>query len=316
MAPLPHRLRWAGLSQWLDQRPARRGYLLVLAATLFWSTSGTFIRLITQTYGLSAWTLAFWRDTLCFAALLAICRLQGQRLDRVARRDWPRLAALGAVSIGIFHVLWASAVVLIPVAVATVLNYTAPFFVVLWTWLAWRQRPSRRQTSALVLAFAGCLLVTGAYRVGAQDLDWTGLLVGLSTGVTYAGFTLIGKPLQARYSDWVVLAYAFGFGALTILLLRPPAPLGMLGQPAGAWLWMVVLVLVSTVGGFGLYLAGLRNLSASTASITATLEPVMAAGLAFLLLGELIGPIQMLGGLLVIVAVSLLSLPTHAKTVR
>jgi DME family drug/metabolite transporter len=289
---------------------------LVLAATLFWSTSGTFIRLITQRYGLSAWTLAFWRDTLCFAALVAICLARGQRLGRVAPRDWPRLAALGAVSIGIFHVLWATAVVLIPVAVATVLNYTAPFFVVLWAWLAWRQRPSQRQTAALLLAFAGCLLVTGAYRAGTQDLNWIGLLVGLSTGVTYAGFTLLGKPLQARYSDWVVLTYAFGFGALAILVLQPAAPLGMLAQPAGAWLWMAALVLVSTVGGFGLYLAGLRHLSASTASITATLEPVMAAGLAFLLLGELIAPVQMLGGVLVIAAVSLLSLPTHARTVR
>jgi drug/metabolite transporter (DMT)-like permease len=316
MAPWPHRLDWAGLSQWLAQRPDRRGYVLVLAATLFWSTSGTFIRLITQTYTLSAWTLAFWRDTLSFAALLVICLSQGQRLDRVARRDWPRLATLGAISIGIFHVLWATAVVVIPVAVATVLNYTAPFFVVLWSWWVWRQRPSRRQVTALLLAFVGCLLVTGAYRAGAQHLNWPGLLVGLSTGVTYAGFTLLGKPLQARYSDWIVLTYAFGFGALTILLLRPSAPSGMWGQPLGAWLWMTVLVFVSTVGGFGLYLAGLRSLSASTASITATLEPVMAAALAFVLLGELIAPAQMLGGLLVIGAVSLLSLPTHANPIR
>jgi drug/metabolite transporter (DMT)-like permease len=79
---------------------------------------------------------------------------------------------------------------------------------------------------------------------------------------------------------------------------------------------MTELVFVSTVGGFGLYLAGLRSLSASTASITATLEPVMAAALAFVLLGELIAPAQMLGGLLVIGAVSLLSLPTHAHPIR
>jgi drug/metabolite transporter (DMT)-like permease len=82
----------------------------------------------------------------------------------------------------------------------------------------------------------------------------------------------------------------------------------MLGQPAGAWLWLAVLVLFSTVGGFSLYAAGLKALPASSASITATLEPVMAALLALALLGEVIGPLQMLGGALVVGAVILLSL--------
>jgi DME family drug/metabolite transporter len=315
MAPVSNAVGLAGMRRWLAGKSSRRGYALVLIATLFWSTSGTFIRLITQQYELTAWTLAFWRDALSFAALLIICLALGKRLGGIARRDWPRLAALGAISIGIFHVLWATAVVLIPVAVATVLNYTAPFFVVLAAWGLWRQRPTRRQVAALLLAFAGCLLVTGAYRAGAQALNWIGLLVGLSTGLTYAIFTVIGKPLLQRYEYWVVLAYAFGFGALTILFLRPSAPLGLLGRPPAAWLWMAVLVLVSTVGGFGLYMAGLRYLSASAASITATLEPVMAAGLAFVLLGELIAPVQMIGGVLVIAAVGLLALPSHADSV-
>ncbi len=292
---------------WLAAGQIRRGYLLVLAAALCWSTSGTFIKIIVRDYGLSAWTLAFWRDLLTGAVLLAIRLGLGPAALRVARRDWPRLAALGAISIGIFHVLWATAVTLIPVAVATVLNYTAPAFVVLLAWLLWHERPSRRQWSALGLALAGCALVTGAYRVGATDLNWPGMLVGLSTGLTYGAFTIIGKPALKRYDTWTVLVYAFAFGALTVFLLRPDAPWPMLRLGVGAWLWMGVLVLVSTVSGFGLYAAGLRDLSASSASITATVEPVMAAGLAFILLHEVVGPGQLLGGALVIAAVVLLS---------
>ncbi len=312
MATVSRTTSAAGVRRWLAARPARRGYLLVLIATLFWSTSGTFIHLITQRYGLTAWTMAFWRDSLSFIALAAICLAARKRPLWVARGDWPRLAALGALCIGIFHVLWARAVMMIPVAIATVLNYTAPFFVVLGAWLLWRERPSRRQVAALLLAFAGCLLVTGAYDASTLSrsgpgLSWAGVLVGLSTGVVYAGLTLIGKPLLKRYDNWIVITYAFGFGALTVGLLRPSAPLGMLGAPAGAWVWMAVLVLVSTVAGFGLYTAGLRDLSASNASIAATLEPVIAAGLAFVLLGQALAPVQMLGGALVIAAVILLS---------
>jgi drug/metabolite transporter (DMT)-like permease len=103
------------------------------------------------------------------------------------------------------------------------------------------------------------------------------------------------------------LTYAFGFATLTLALLRPGAALEMLARPLNAWLWVVALVLISTVTGFGFYAAGLKYLSASSASITATLEPVIAAGLAFALLGEVIGPVQMLGGGLVIAAVVLLA---------
>lgn len=326
----------------------RRGYLLVLAATFCWATSGTFIKIILQTYGLSAWTLAFWRDLFTFSIFLAITAslgisesvaqasslrtgrlgslpysvaqassLRGGRLRslphlfeylRVERCDLPRFAAMGAISIGIFHVLWALAVMMIPVAVATVLNYTSPAFVVLFAWVLWRERLNRRQTLALVLAFAGCVLVTGAYRLTDADVNWPGLLVGLSTGLTYGLFTIIGKPALKRYDSWTVLTYAFGFATLTLLILQPGAALAMFDMPLGAWLWILILVLVSTVTGFSLYMSGLKHLSASSASITATLEPVIATGFAYALLGEVIGPVQMLGGVLVIGAVILLTL--------
>ncbi len=286
---------------------ARRGYLLVLAATVCWATSGTFIKIILQTYGLSAWTLAFWRDLFTFSIFLAITASMGAAKLRVERRDLLRFAALGAISIGIFHVLWALAVTMIPVAVATVLNYTAPVFVVLFAWALWHERPNRRQTMALLLAFAGCVLVTGAYKLADASVNWLGLLVGLSTGLTYGLFTIVGKPTLKRYDSWTVLTYAFGFATLTLLILQPGAALAMFARPLSAWLWILTLVIVSTVTGFGFYMKGLTFLSASSASITATLEPVIATGFAYTLLGEVIGPVQMIGGALVILAVILLA---------
>jgi len=77
---------------------------------------------------------------------------------------------------------------------------------------------------------------------------------------------------------------------------------------------MVVLVLVSTVTGFGLYTSGLKYLSASSASITATMEPVIATGFAFVVLGEVIEPVQMAGGVLVILSVLILAVKKDAPT--
>ncbi len=291
----------------LSNQHARRGYLLVLGATACWSTSGTFIRIILTNYAFTVWSLAFWRDLFAFALFLVLALATGASRLRVARRDLLPLAAMGAISIGIFHVLWAQAVVMIPIAVATVLNYTAPFFVVLFAWLLWHERPSRNQTAALLLAFAGCLLVTGAYDVRNSNLNWLGLLVGLSTGVTYATVSIFGKTALKRYVPFTIMTYAFGFGALTILVLQPGAILQSVNLLSGAWISIAVLAIFSTVSGFALYTNGLKYLLAGSASITATLEPVIAAALAFALLGEVIGVIQLLGGLLVVAAVILLA---------
>jgi drug/metabolite transporter (DMT)-like permease len=293
------------------------GYGLVLAATVTWSTSGTFIRIILQRYSLAPWTVAVWRDTLTFfgLALLTLLVDRTQLLAPVRlpanRRGLPKLAVMGVISVGLFHVLWTQALALIPVAVATVLNYTAPAFVVLGSWLLWRERPTRRQTTALFLTLLGCLLVTEAYAVTKTQLDTVGLLLGLATGITYASYTLFSKAgvgtAPGQYGSWTIVTYAFGFAALSLWLVNPSAGLALLGAPWSAWLWMVVLALVSTAIGFAAYTSGLRFVSANSAGIISTVEPVLAAGLALVLLGEVVGIDQMLGGLLVIAAVALLT---------
>lgn len=291
----------------LSNNRAQLGYLLVLAATICWSTSGTFIKIIRHDYSLSAWSLSFYRDLFTFFIFLGIAVVRGINRLRIDRKNLIALAAMGAISIGIFHVLWAMAVTMLQVAVATVLNYTAPIFVVLFAWVLWHEKPSRRQTIAVLMAFVGCILVTGAYNIIDMNTNWLGLLVGLSTGLTYGLFTVIGKRTLRHHDSWTILTYAFGFATMTILVFKPAAPLEMLAKPLNAWLWMIVLVIVSTVMGFGLYTSGLRHLSASSASIVATMEPVIATGFAFALLGEVIEPVQMVGGIIVIISVLILA---------
>ncbi len=281
-------------------RADRRGYLLVLAGTVFWSTSGTIMKIILQRYDILPWTLAVWRDILTFLGLLVITALLGAGRLRVARRDLPQLAAMGAFGIGSFHVLWAQSVVLNPVAIATVLSYTAPAFVVLASWVLWQQRPSRRQATALALTLLGCVLVTEAYDLAHVRLNRLGLVVGLATGVTYGSYTLFGKPALERYGSWTVVTYAFGFGALTLLVSRPGAAVALFSAPWQAWAWILLLVCLSTITGFAAYTSGLRQMSAGSASIITTLEPALAAMWAFTFLGEALSPIQIAGGLLVL----------------
>ncbi|MCP4516547.1 MAG: EamA family transporter, partial [Delftia sp.] len=168
------------------------------------------------------------------------------------------------------------AVDLIGVAPAHVLNYTAPAFVILFSWLLWREPLTRRKLAALLLTFAGCALVAEVYDLSRFRLNWVGILVGLGTGVTWAAYSIFGKLSLDRYSAWTLVTYAFGLSALTILLPQPARTFSFpWSQPMHVWFWLWLLALVPSVVGFCLYTLGLRYLSASAAIITASFEPFL-----------------------------------------
>lgn len=285
------------------------GLLLVVLATVCWSTSGLFISLVVRGSGISPWGLAFWRDLGTFTCLLAGILLAGRRAQlRVRRRDVPWLAAMGAISIGLFHVMWNMTVLLNGVSVATVIQANAPIFVTLVAWLLWREPLTRRKIGAIALACIGTLLIARLDGLGDRQVTLFGLLIALAAAFAYGGFSLFGKKLVGSYSPWTILLYAFGFGALILLpfQMRTALPWPLAPQVLG---WYAALILFSTIGGFALYTSSLRRLQASVAAIVATTEVPFAAVVSYLALGERLDAWQVLGAVLVIGGVILLSWP-------
>jgi drug/metabolite transporter (DMT)-like permease len=218
------------------------------------------------------------------------------------------------ISVGLFHVLWVYAVDQIGVAPAHVFNYTAPAFVVLFSWLLWREPITRGMLAALLLTFVGCVFVARAYDWSQFQLNWKGTLVGLATGITWATYSIFSKISLQRHSPWTLITYAFGLSALVILLAQPARALSFpWSQPRHVWIWLWLLALVPTVTGFCLYTWALRYLSASGAIITATTETVLAALLAYLLFGEVLAPLQILGAALIVLGLVSISKESSSK---
>jgi drug/metabolite transporter, DME family len=288
------------------------GLLLVILATASWSTSGIFISWVAQGGGLTPVGLAFWRDLATFTSLLIGILVLRPGLVKVASRDLPWLAAMGAISIGLFHVLWNTNILMNGASVATVIQNNAPIFVTFVAWLIWKEPLTSRKILAIALAVLGTVLISKLGRMdgtgAGNTLTLTGLLVGLASAMAYGTFTLFGKKLSGSYNPWTILLYVFGFGTLTLLPfqigLRPPWPV-----ETAVILNFAGLVLVTTIFGFGFYTYALQRLQASVASITATAEVPFAAILAFILLHERLDGLQILGAMLVICGVILLSLP-------
>lgn len=280
------------------------GWRLVAAAALLWSTLGVAFKAL-GAYGLGPVHIGFLRAAIAGAALAALLVVRQERV-RLARRDVPLFLAYGVVSVAVFFVVYPTAVRISTVTMAVVLLYTAPAWVALMGALFLGERVTVGKGAAIALAVAGGALVAGAYDPRALRGNLPGVAAGLLSGLTYATLGIFGKAALRRYPPVTVMAYALGVGALALLpfaLLDARGLLEPLQSPTALAL-VLYTGLGPTAGSFLLYVAGLRRMGdAGRASVVATLEPVAAAALAYVLLGEVLASWQWLGVALVVAAI-------------
>jgi drug/metabolite transporter, DME family len=294
-----------------------RGALLVLVAAALWGTLGTFYTWAREGFGLTPLTIVFWRAALAALALGAFYfgfwildfgrrrrRVPKSKTQNPKSSDFALFGLFGLLGVTAFYLLYIYAVVLVGVAVAVVLLYTAPIFVALMAWRWLGEGFGARKVVALALTFVGCALVARAYNPALLQVNAVGILCGLGSAFTYALYSILGKVSLGRgYAIGTLSLWVYGIGAaglLVVALFAGPGQLFAMGSSLEAWGLLLVLALAQTLGALWAYVAGLRHLEAGVASIIATFEPVVAALLAFFVLRETIEWPQVAGGALIL----------------
>lgn len=283
-----------------------RGYGIILTATLIWASSAVILDYLLSGFSLTPLTLAFWRDFLAGGAILLFLLLFRPDLLRVGWRRVPFLVAYAVVGVAWVEAAWIYSIRLNGAGVATALIYTAPAFVAVMSWRLFGESIGWAKVGAVFLTLLGSALVAGIERPAALLAEPLGAAVGLASGFGFALFTMFGKSASNRMNPWTGMGFSFTIGSLAILLTRSWADVWSLGRSTDGWLILVILALGPTVFGDGLYLYSMSFLPASVASIFVSLEPAMTAGMAYVVLGERMSAMQLLGGALIIGAVVLL----------
>jgi DME family drug/metabolite transporter len=286
-----------------------KGISLVILASLFWATSSILINLIVQGSGISAVSLAFWRDLTTSILLIILVLIFRPSLFHVSRENLPWLIAMGVISIGLFHVLWNTSVVLFGASIATVIQSNAPIFVTIIARFVFSEPINLRKIAAVAFSVLGTILSSGIISTGIGQISTIGLLAALGSAIAYGTFPLFGRRLAGDTNSWTIMLYAFIFGTLTLLPFQLGKPLPLPISPQ-VIMYFVCFVIVSTIGGFGVFSMSLKYLPASIASITATAEIVFASIMAYFILGERLDAWQWVGAALVISGVILVSLPS------
>lgn len=244
-------------------------------------------------------TVVTWRALIGAAVLAALLAAFQPDLLRVRPRDLPFFAVYGFIGVTLNFWTYFSAVKYTSLAVAITLLYTYPAFVALLSALFLREPLTTTKLEAIAVTLFGSALVAQVYAADLLRLNLRGILFGLLTGLSMAAYSIFGKHAMSRYPPWTVVLYAFTAGGLFLALGTGSHLLAAIGYPAAAWLWIVGLALIPSLGGYALYTLGLRDLPASRASVIATWEVVTAAALGWILFGETLAVPQLVGAALV-----------------
>lgn len=280
----------------------------LLAGATFIALSPIFVREALAA-GVGATAAAFWRVALAIPILWIVYGLkQGTSARRYGGRRYfgrsPLLLAAAAAFAGDLA-FWHKSIQLTSVANATLLANLASIFVTLAAWIFLRQRPTRMFLAGLGAALAGvALLVHTSLEFSSTGL--AGDALGVVTAMFYAGYLLAVKA--ARDRGEVTLHLMAVTTTITALLLFPVALATgepMIPQTPAGWWILVGLALVSHAAGQGLIAYALAHLPAAFSSVSLLFQPVMAAVFAWLLLAEPLAPLQVGGGLIVLVGIYL-----------
>ena len=286
--------------------PPRLGYVYIVLAALLWASSGSAAKFLFLG-GVSPFQLVQLRSTIS-AALLFLWLLAAKRgLLKIKRKDLVYFFFLG-ISLGATQFTYLYAISRINVAAAVLLQYQAPVLIAGYALLFKRRRLSPVTLAALLGAVTGCYLMVGAYNLDILNMNRYGILSGLASAFAFALYSVKSEFGMRSYTPWTVVFYALLFAAVIWNVLERPLSAFSLTYSAVSWWWILFIAVFGTVIPYGLYNEGINLILPTRASITATLEPVIAGGISFLFLGEMMEPLQVTGAGLVIASVLILQL--------
>ena len=256
-------------------KTSTKSTLQVLAGASLWGLIGLFNRHLTAG-GFSAQSIVVVRNIGGLLVLTIALLLMDRRALRIHPRHLPWFFGTGVVSILFFTLCYFRCQQIASLAVAAILLYTAPAFVVILSAILWRDKLTGKKLLALVLAFLGCAFVSGILQGGLQ-LTPTALLLGVASGFFYGLYSIFARFALRHYQPLTVTYYTFAFAALGSLFLLRPDEIGPALHSGPMVLYILGLVVIATVLPYILYTRGLAGVDSGRASILASVEPVLAA---------------------------------------
>ena len=290
-----------------------RGELFLLAGALLFSFNGIVSKLV-LTSSLSALNLAQVRSTGAFIILFLLIFFRSREKLRVTRKELPQLAFFGVIGIAAVQFLYFMAISRMHVSFALIIEFTAPIWIVLWIKYVKKRFVPTDMWIAIFLAFIGLLFIAQVWK--GRTLDTIGLIAAFLDAIALSIYFLMGEKLTKTRDIQSLTFFGFAFATLTWLIILPiwNFPFEVFGERINmqgifdgfdtyGWVLIAWIIIFGTIVPYLLVITGLKTLSASTSSVIGMVEPVLVGILAWWWLREAWLPLQIFGGVLVMVGI-------------
>ena len=307
----------------IAKRHPIRGYLYIGGATLLWAVAailgraaftGRLLPAATALRPIDPLILSQSRTTFSLLVLACVLPLvRGWQRLRVPLPDLGRMFLLGVLGVAVSNYFYYLAIQRTNVATAIILQYTAPAWVLLYALARGFQKPTLDRILAVALALAGVVLVVGILGSAAVRLDAVGVTAAMVASFAFAFYNIGGHSLLTRHDRWTVLFYTILSTSLFWLFLNPPWKIRAAHYSPAQWLFLLGFSLLSVLLPFASYFAGLEHLEPTRAVVVSCMEPVFSILIARFALGESMRPLQSVGIVLVLLAITVVERPDERR---
>lgn len=283
----------------------KKGIILVLIATLFWGMMGVTSRTLGNA-GIDSMSISFFRCLIASIGFGIFLFIFNKDAFKVDLKGIIISSIYGIVTFGLSFTTFNIAVERVPIAVATVLMFTNPIWVTIFNAIFFKEKITGKKAIVIILAITGCLLISNIFGVGFENLDVVGLLVGLSTGVLFALQLVIPRFFEGKYTKDSMLIYGFIASAIVLAFFTNFTGIGNAITSSASPIFVVLNIL--SIGVLSTFIANISYVKATdyietgVASVLVALEPVLGSLFAYLVYGETLTGLQLIGGLLIIIA--------------
>lgn len=294
----------------MEKREAMRGACIAVIGGIFWGLAGVFGQYLFTYRGLNARWLVSVRLVLAGLLLLATVLLK-QKKDTFRiwtdKKDIFWLILFAIFGMGGCQLTYYSAVELSNAGTATVLQYTAPAMIMVYTAVRLKKLPRPMEIGALVLALFGTFILATHGNIHSLAISRAALIWGLSSAVMMVAYNLLPLKLMKKYGTFCVIGWGMLIGDILMCMFTHP------WHVMGTWDWkavgaMAVVVVVGTVLSFSFYMEGVRIIGASRASLFASVEPVTATAATVLMMHAVFTMSDFFGIVCIMAAVLILSI--------
>ena len=277
-----------------------KGTLPVISAGILWGIISIFIRTISK-FGYDSFQIMFFRAWLGAIAMFIFFLIFKREYLKISLKDIWMFIGSGIVSLTAFSYCYFTTIINCGAAVAVVLLYTSPIFVMLLSALIFKEKITKRKIIALIMTFAGCVLVAGLMG-GGISLSIGSFMLGLGAGLGYALYSIFAGFAVKKYSSLTITFYTFLFSGIALLFIENPYAL-CTNMDIRVLPSLLGVSIICAVFPYILYTIGLKHMEKSKAAVLVTVEPLVGTLLGLIAYHEDANVFKIIGIILILISV-------------